>query len=210
MKIVRNAIKYARTRLWEQLQYPDPDVVYQRQGIFGITHLLSVTGNKSLANELLARYGADIHPECWPIGPQITIHEAPVDYRNLSIGAHAHIGKQVFLDLTEQLIIEESVGVGMRAILLTHNNIGAGYRNKPMTRLYPKKHKPTILRRGCSIGAGAIIAAGVEVGEDALVNAGALVDRSVPPRTIVHCTRQRAPLRVPDRFFDKPAPERER
>ncbi|MEM9454035.1 MAG: hypothetical protein AAGF11_07640 [Myxococcota bacterium] len=202
MKSVRNAIKYVRTRLWEQLQYPDPEVVYHRQGIHGITRLLHVTSDTTLTKTLLARHGADIHPDCWPIGPNITIHEAPTDYSNLSVGAHVHIGKQVFLDLTERLVIEESVGIGMRAILLTHVNIGTGYRNKPMTRLYPKKHKPTILRRGCSIGAGAIIACGVEIGEDALVNAGAVVDRDVPPRTVVHCTRPRKPLRIPDRFFE--------
>lgn len=200
-RALRKALMYVRTRMWEQVEYPDPEVVYRRQGIFGITRLIQTTGDGTLTKELLTRYGANIDPECWPIGPGITIHEAPEDYGNLSVGAHVHIGKQVFLDLTEQLIIEESVGVGMRAILLTHNNIGSGYRNKPMTRLFPKKHKPTILRRGCSIGAGAVIACGVEVGEDALVNANVVVDRDVPPRTVVHCTRVREPFRIPDRFF---------
>ena len=31
-----------------------------------------------------------------------------------------HIGREVFLDLTDKLIIEESVGIAMRAVLLTH------------------------------------------------------------------------------------------
>jgi acetyltransferase-like isoleucine patch superfamily enzyme len=128
-----------------------------------------------------------------------------VDYSNLSIGSHVHIGKEVFLDLTERLIIEDSAAIAMRAVLLTHVNIGTGYRNKPMARLFPKKHKPTILRRGCSIGTGAVIACGVEIGEDAVINAGVVVDRDVPPRTIVFNTRPRKPMQVPDRFFKKPA-----
>ena len=37
------------------------------------------------------------------------------------------------------------------------------------------------LRRGCRIGAGGGAAAGVEVGEDAFVAAGAVVTRDVPP-----------------------------
>lgn len=205
-RTAHQVITYVRTRLWEQIAYPDPEVVFRRQGIHGITALLGQTSDPTLTRELLMRHGADIHPDCWPIGPNITIHEAPHDYGNLSLGAHVHIGKQVFLDLTDRLIIEESAAVGMRAIILTHNNIGAGYRGKPTTRLFPKKQKPTILRRGCSIGAGAVIACGVEIGEDALVNANVVIDRDVPPRTIVHSTRVRKPLRIPDRFFEpKPA-----
>jgi acetyltransferase-like isoleucine patch superfamily enzyme len=38
-----------------------------------------------------------------------------------------------------------------------------------------------LLRRGCRIGAAAVILPGVEIGEDALVGAGAVVSRSVPP-----------------------------
>ncbi len=197
------AIKYVRTRLWEQLEFPDPEVVFARQGIHGVTRLLRTTGDATLTKELLTRHGADIHPDCWPIGPGITIHEAPVDYRNLTIGPHVHIGKEVFIDLSERVIIEDSTAIGMRAIVLTHLNLGTGYRSKPMAKFYPEKRKPTIIRRGCSIGAGAIIACGVEVGEDSHINAGVLVDRDVPPRTIVFSSRQRENFRVPERLLAK-------
>ena len=43
----------------------------------------------------------------------------------------------------------------------------------------------TVLRSGCWIGAGAIILGGVEVGECAVVGAGAVVTTSVQPRTVV-------------------------
>jgi acetyltransferase-like isoleucine patch superfamily enzyme len=42
-----------------------------------------------------------------------------------------------------------------------------------------------LLRRGCRIGAAAVILPGVEIGEDALVGAGAVVSRSVPPGMLV-------------------------
>ena len=42
-----------------------------------------------------------------------------------------------------------------------------------------------LLRRGCRIGAGAVILPGVEIGEGALVGAGAIVARSVPPGKLV-------------------------
>lgn len=44
---------------------------------------------------------------------------------------------------------------------------------------------PTTLLRGCSIGAGAVITPGVTVGIFALVGAGAVVTRDVPPFTLV-------------------------
>jgi acetyltransferase-like isoleucine patch superfamily enzyme len=197
----RKLIEYARARLWDQTQWPDPDVIHRRSGMIGLTAFIHQTWDPRLTKELLARYGATIHPDCWPIGPNITLHECPNGFHNLSVGAHVHIGKQVFIDLTDRLIIEDSVSIGMRAILLTHLNMGHDYPNKPLARLYPVKHKPTILRRGCSIGAGAIVACGVEVGEDSVVNAGVMVDRDVPPRTVVNTTRPRPNVRIPDSLF---------
>lgn len=41
------------------------------------------------------------------------------------------------------------------------------------------------LRRGCRVGAGAILMPGIEIGEESLVGAGSLVRADVPPRTVV-------------------------
>lgn len=49
----------------------------------------------------------------------------------------------------------------------------------------PVDHPGTILRRGASLGAGAVILPGVEIGAFALVAAGAVVAKSVPPFTLV-------------------------
>lgn len=44
---------------------------------------------------------------------------------------------------------------------------------------------PTIVRRGASIGARAVILCGITIGEYAVVGAGAVVTRNVPPFTLV-------------------------
>jgi len=44
---------------------------------------------------------------------------------------------------------------------------------------------PTLVRRGASIGTGAIILAGVQIGERAIVGAGAVVTKDVPSGAIV-------------------------
>jgi acetyltransferase-like isoleucine patch superfamily enzyme len=44
---------------------------------------------------------------------------------------------------------------------------------------------PTLVKKGASIGAGAIIICGVTIGEGAMVGAGSVVTKDVPPNTLV-------------------------
>ncbi len=199
-KPAQNILRYARTRLWMQSQLPDPDVLYERGGMFLLGAYLEQCYSSEITRDVLAKYGADIHRDTWPVGPNITLMEFQGSFANLSVGAFSHIGRGVVLDLTERIVIEDSVSVGTRAMLFTHMSVGDS-PNKPTAKLLPRKQKPTTLRRGCSIGAGAIVLCGVEVGEDAVVNAGVVVDRDVPARTIVTNSRVHNDYTMPERFF---------
>lgn len=44
--------------------------------------------------------------------------------------------------------------------------------------------KPTIIKRGASLGAGSVILAGVTIGEFCMVGAGSIVIRSLPPHAL--------------------------
>jgi UDP-2-acetamido-3-amino-2,3-dideoxy-glucuronate N-acetyltransferase len=55
-----------------------------------------------------------------------------------------------------------------------------------------------VLRRACRIGAGAVLLPGVEVGEEGVVAAGAVVTRDVPPRTLVMGVPARIAREVPE------------
>ena len=44
---------------------------------------------------------------------------------------------------------------------------------------------PTVIKKGASIGSNATILCGVTVGEGAIVGAGSVVTKNVPPNTIV-------------------------
>jgi acetyltransferase-like isoleucine patch superfamily enzyme len=44
---------------------------------------------------------------------------------------------------------------------------------------------PTLVKKGASIGANAVILSGVTIGENALVGAGSVVTKNVPPNTVV-------------------------
>ena len=55
----------------------------------------------------------------------------------------------------------------------------------PRSKRYQDTHPRTTIRRGASIGANATILPGVTIGQHAMVGAGAVVTRSVPPHAVV-------------------------
>ncbi len=200
--MVERVLRYVRYRLWAMQQYPDPELLFVRGGIGDVVRYLAECNSPDKTKQVLVRFGARVHAEAMPLGPRLSLHEVRNDFRNLSVGRSAHIGCEVFLDLSDEIRIEESVTVGMRSILLTHMNLGDGYPNKPLARIFRATTAPIVLRRGCSIGAGAIVMKGVTIGEDSVIGAGVVVSRSVPPRTVVHSTQARPDLRIADRWFE--------
>lgn len=55
----------------------------------------------------------------------------------------------------------------------------------PRSKVYPEKFARTVIRKGASLGANSTILPGVTIGTSAMIGAGAVVTRSVPPNAIV-------------------------
>ncbi|HEX7960600.1 MAG TPA: WxcM-like domain-containing protein, partial [Terriglobales bacterium] len=81
------------------------------------------------------------------------------------------------VQLWDGLRIEDDVFIGPNATFANDRF--------PRSKLYPEKFLETVVRNGASIGANATILPGIEIGAGALVGAGAVVTRSVPPNAIV-------------------------
>lgn len=111
----------------------------------------------------------------------LVVHNADPDFRNLRVGSECHVGKQVFLDLRAPIVIEDHATISMRAMLLTHIDVG----RSPVIDRYPRQHAPLRIATGAYIGAGAIILPGITVGERAVVGAGAVVTRDVAADAVV-------------------------
>jgi acetyltransferase-like isoleucine patch superfamily enzyme len=197
----RKFLEYIKMRLWTATQFPDLDLLYAHGGIAAITGYLRQCASTCVTRDILARFGARIHPTCQPIGPWITVHEAPNGYGNLSIGAQCHIGKEVFFDLTEKITLGDGAGLGMRSVVLTHLNFDPR-PERPLAAMVPKHAKPTTIERGAMVGAGAILLAGVTIGESSVVGAGCVVSQDVPPFTVM---KSPAPLEyaVPESIVRK-------
>lgn len=105
------------------------------------------------------------------------------------IDAGVHIGNRVKIQngalVYHGVTIEDGVFVGPGAILTNDRNPRAITQSGELASDEDWTLSPIVLRYGCSIGAGAIVVAGAEVGRWALVGAGAVVTRSVPEHALV-------------------------
>lgn len=55
----------------------------------------------------------------------------------------------------------------------------------PRSKVYPDQFFGATVKKGASIGAGAVILPGITIGENALVGAGAVVTKDVPANAVV-------------------------
>jgi maltose O-acetyltransferase len=102
-------------------------------------------------------------------------------YGNLIIGRGCLIDVGCTLDLEERLTIGDNVTIGHEALLLTSSH-----------EIGPKEHRAgDIVRAPVTVGDGAwlgprcVILPGVTIGAGAIVTAGALVNKDIPPNTRV-------------------------
>ncbi len=116
--------------------------------------------------------------------------------KNAVVGARCKIQSHSFV--CEGVTIEDEVFVSHGVMFI--NDLRPRATNRDGT---PKSDgdwtcTPTRVRRRATIGTSATILAGVTIGEEALVAAGAVVTRDVPPRTLVAGTPARVIRQLED------------
>lgn len=143
---------------------------------------------------------ADLEPDVG-VGAGTSIwHRAQVR-TGASIGRECVIGRDVFIDedvrigdrvkvqnlalIYHGVTVEDGVFIGPGAILTNDRYPRAITSTGDLARAADWVVSPIRLSHGCSIGAGAVVVAGVEVGRFATVGAGAVVTRSVPNHALV-------------------------
>ena len=109
------------------------------------------------------------------IGAGTLIGRGSVIDNDVSLGARASVQTNVYV--TAFSVIEDDVFIGPGAITTNDDSMARHGPQEPL--------RGPVLRRACRIGAGALLRPGVEVGEEAMVAAGALVTRDVPARAVV-------------------------
>ena len=106
---------------------------------------------------------------------------------NCVIGEGVHIGPNVIIGnnckiqnhslLYEGVVLEDEVFFGPNTI--TTNDylpeVGGDWKSNG-------RFRPTLFKRGCSIGANSTIVCGVVIGEQAFIGAGSVVTKNIPDR----------------------------
>jgi len=117
--------------------------------------------------------------------PSASVTVALQRLRGVKIGNEVYIGQGVIFDeiYPKEISIENNVSIGMRTMIFSHSNPTRSFELK--SKYYPREVKPVLIKSGAWIAPGAIILAGVTLGENCVVSAGSVVATDVDPYTVV-------------------------
>ena len=103
--------------------------------------------------------------------------------KNASVGARCKISSHTFI--CEGVTIEDEVFVGHGVLFINDRYPRATVAGGGLQTEDDWEVTPTRVCRRASIGSGAVVMCGVTIGEGALIGAGAVVTKDVPPHHIV-------------------------
>ncbi len=103
--------------------------------------------------------------------------------KNASIGKNCKISSHTFI--CEGVYIEDNVFVGHNVTFINDKHPRSVNENGIMQTESNWEVIETFVKKGASIGSSSTILCGITIGENAIVGAGAVVTKDVPPNTIV-------------------------
>lgn len=143
---------------------------------YRLTHALWHAGRRPLALALKGQFTRALGAEIWP---------------------QAQIGRGIWIDHGIGVVIGQTAVIEDDVSLWHGVTLGS-----TLADLSDSRHP--IIRRGATIGAGAIILGGIEIGAGAIIGAGAVVTRPVPPGALVTGPRAEERNRRPGMFAGFP------
>lgn len=189
--LVRVAVNWARGALWRPFfaRCDGPLFVARGVRITSATRIrvgAHVKLEEGVELQGLARRGV-------VLGPSVTIGRGaqirPSSYygtdlgEGLAVGARSAIGAFSWIGASGFVEIGADVLLGPRVMILPENHVHADAQ-RPI-RAQGVERGGVVIEDDCWIGAGASILSGVRIGTGAIVAAGAVVTKDVPPRAIV-------------------------
>jgi acetyltransferase-like isoleucine patch superfamily enzyme len=103
------------------------------------------------------------------------------------VGKDCYIGYGIYLDVSgmHRLTIGNNVMISSESLFLFHRRNLKGFHKGDKPQSLPMKQLETHIGNNVQIGMRAIIMPGITIGEGAVVAAGAVVTKDVPPYAIV-------------------------
>ena len=126
------------------------------------------------------------------VGDNTKIWQFCVVLKNAVIGSNCNINAHCLIE--NDVVIGENVtikcGVYLWDGITIEDNVFIGpnvtFTNDkyPRSKQYPEAFQRTVIKRGASIGAASVILGGITIGEKALIGAGSVVTKDIPPNTL--------------------------
>jgi acetyltransferase-like isoleucine patch superfamily enzyme len=121
-------------------------------------------------------YGCELGDDV-KVGPFVEIQ------KGVKIGNRCKISSHSFL--CEGVVLEDDVFIGHNVTFTNDRFPRATNGNGQLQTEADWDCLPTLVKRGASIGSGVTLLCGITIGENALIGAGSVVTRDVPPDTVV-------------------------
>lgn len=133
-------------------------------------------GTGVVVSSFVNLYGCEIGDET-KIGAFVEIQ------RGAKVGHRCKISSHSFL--CEGVTLEDEVFIGHNVTFINDRYPRATSAGGKLKTDKDWKCSPTLVKKGASIGSGATLLCGVTVGEAAIVGAGSVVTKDVPPHAVV-------------------------
>jgi acetyltransferase-like isoleucine patch superfamily enzyme len=139
-----------------------------------VARLLHYYGYSHVSQRRLITMGAGV-----AFAPNVSLRNG----RNVVIGAGAHVGERCLLWAGERatIVLGEKALLGPEVMITVAN-----YRTVPGVPVVdqPRDEADVVVGAGSWLGARVVVLPGVRIGDGAVVGAGAVVTRDVPPDSI--------------------------
>jgi acetyltransferase-like isoleucine patch superfamily enzyme len=133
-------------------------------------------GNNVRLSKFINLYGCEIGDDT-KIGAFVEIQ------KNASVGKCCKISSHTFI--CEGVVIEDEVFIGHGVMFINDSYPRATTGEGGLQTETDWKVEHTVIKKGASIGSGATILCNTSIGENAIVGAGSVVTKNVPPNAIV-------------------------
>jgi UDP-2-acetamido-3-amino-2,3-dideoxy-glucuronate N-acetyltransferase len=142
--------------------------------------------------------GSKIHPsadvQTKAIGNDTTVWQYAVILSKATIGSNCNINCHTFIEnevvVGDYVTIKSGVylwdGITVEDYAFIGPNVSFTNDRFPRSKQYPIEFQQTLIKKGASIGAAAVILGGLTIGIYALIGAGAVVTKNVPDYAMVY------------------------
>lgn len=127
------------------------------------------------------------------IGENTRIWQFCVVLAGAKIGAECNINAHCFIEndviVGDRVTVKSGVylwdGTRLEDDVFIGPNVTFSNDKYPRSKQYPEQFHGSVVKKGASIGAGAVILPGIVIGENAMIGAGAVVTKDVQANTVV-------------------------